>query len=79
MAAIFAPEMKLWLNKPQKTCYIKMITGVGRDKNTTMKFDWDVELKNIDIIMVNFIYLISIHFFIAIFFLIFCNEFNFFY
>lgn len=55
MAAIFAPKMKL-LRNDRKYNYIRMITGLGCDKNnvclsqnTTMTFDLDVELKNTDI------------------------------
>lgn len=55
MAAIFAPKMKL-LRSEDKTCYIQMITGLGCDKNnvclsknTNLRFDLDVELKNTDI------------------------------
>lgn len=55
MAAIFAPKMKL-LRSNDKTCYIRMITGLGCDKNnvclsinTNLTFDLDVEIKNTDI------------------------------
>lgn len=58
MAAIFAPKMKLLRNE-DKTCYIRMITGLGCDErnvclspNTTVTFDLDVELKNTDIVTV---------------------------
>lgn len=55
MAAIFAPKMKLERNKTG-THYVQMMTGLGLDDNkmclskqTNMKFELDVELKNCDI------------------------------
>lgn len=70
MAAIFAPKMKL-LRNDDKTNYIRMITGLGCDKNnvclsqnTTMTFDLDVELKNADIetviFKIKFIFLFNV-------------------